>query len=362
MSLSHKIVLGLLVAAGLAILTAAFLSVGRSGSVRARPAVRPVTPARLHTPGLRSDAAQHLREMPPPEGRWGSISGNVWTSTGAPAHDAVITAVTFDGVPRIAGQTRTDVEGRFLLTQLTPAVYTIQAESSGSFAFRDGVVVDPDQTTPMSALFLRAGKSFRLLILDPRRAPASGVTVRVGRIHSRSERSAYDVLVAELSTDAAGRFELPPLPDGAYRLQAFRTVVENGLKQLRDSETHEFEIAGGTLSAKILWPGDPERSRAELEILDGSGHPVQGAWAAAYRVQYRPRFSFGILEDEVTTDARGRAVLALRHSGSHCAVVLSGGGSFFRPFRALAGGLYEIENQNGKPIPIGPRVVGRIGP
>jgi|GEM_PF-5821130 len=90
MSLTHKIVLAILTAGGLAVLTLALVSVGRSAAPTPRSSLRL---ARGDLDGSEfsssySSLPQRPREATAAEGRTGSIAGTVADPSGVPAADA----------------------------------------------------------------------------------------------------------------------------------------------------------------------------------------------------------------------------------------------------------------------------------
>ncbi len=324
MSLTHKIVLAILTAGGLAVLTLALVSVGRSAAPTPRSSLRL---ARGDLDGSEfsssySSLPQRPREATAAEGRTGSIAGTVADPSGVPAADADISAITFDGRPTIGGTTRSRADGTFLLSALAPGAYTVTAQRAGvGHAVREQVTVEADRSTTMEPLLLRAGTLLPLLLLDPDRKPAAGATVRIDSIFSRPDRSSYAVLFGELKTDSIGRVTIDALPDGRYQLGIVPAAGHR--------EAHSFEVEDRVLIARFLpRPGRAPSggARVEFELQDGRGLSLQGAQVHLYRVEPRGgRLSFGLRVAEGFSDARGRASFTALPDSLYAAVLIAPG-------------------------------------
>ncbi len=153
-----------------------------------------------------------------------SVSGIVVDPSGTPVNDAKVTSRSRTDL-RIAMSGRdhsdatTDAEGRFTLRELEPGSRTVSASAQG-FAESEPESVDlsPGATTGELRLRLRLGGRIAGVVVDESGKAIPGPRITAFCFAARINKNA--------TADADGRFEIPDLAPGTYRVQALPTERE----------------------------------------------------------------------------------------------------------------------------------------
>lgn len=168
----------------------------------------------------RANVRPILKDKGPTEVQWmlspaATLTGIVVDAkTGEPVADAKVTVGT-DRFGRNNPETRTDSEGRYLLSSLNSGSAVVNVISSNFAPTVETVVVKATQQ--VTANFqLEAGKSVTGVVADSKGKPISGVHLVCDTWNSQRmfDRDAY--------TDVNGRFELPHMPSTAVEVHVLK--------------------------------------------------------------------------------------------------------------------------------------------
>jgi hypothetical protein len=149
----------------------------------------------------------------------GSISGAITdAATGAPAANALVTALPSSGRPSV----RTDVEGHYILRGLAPGQYRlVVAAVPGFFANTRGVSVNPGQALTSIDFRLKALGQISGKVLNENGEPVAGVDV-LG-LGSRYQQGTLSYLLSAMPgrSDDRGEYVMPDVfPDVPHVLMA----------------------------------------------------------------------------------------------------------------------------------------------
>ncbi|TCK26195.1 MSCRAMM family protein [Pseudonocardia endophytica] len=184
-------------------------------------------------------------------GRNGGVAGTV-TGPGGPVDGA--TVVVHDVRGEVVATTVTGGDGRYVVTDLSPAVYTVVAVAPGMEPVTDSIVVDTTGDTGWDATLpapVHAGNG-----AQGRGRSAGGNGTLSGTARTKDGRPLGDARVALLNgdgtsvavadTDAEGRYRFGDLPPGDY------TVITTGYPPVADV----LHVEGGQRYDPVL--GHPE--------------------------------------------------------------------------------------------------------
>ncbi len=270
--------------------------------------------AHVETDGLRLRAAAKVWVSPPPTA---AIAGNITDDAdGSPLQDAVIKAVRLGRVPWIK-RTQSDANGDYLLANLIPGVYVVQAKAKGFIAeFYDDTrnyleatplnLAENDTASGIDFGLSEGGKITGTVIADSDSLPLSGAHVVAFLVVK--PRFARHVL-----TDDDGSYTVDALPTGSYAVRANKP----GYKGEFYDDAAEFNDAQ---FVDIVEPETEEGidfALATASAISGlvtdaaSGEPIAGAhikvWPAANSTLARRH-----LARETRTNEDGEYIVQLR--------------------------------------------------
>ena len=195
-----------------------------------------------------------------------TIKVTVLGSNGRPAQDAEIALgqsgqeikVTRDrhlslGTMRPAGLLRTDSTGAFALPP-DDSIKQVVAINSDGYAATSPVVLSRERTLQL----LPFGRVEGQWLVNHQ--PAAGRELELAMVWQDDSRVRLD---ASTTTDSEGRFAIPQVPPGKYRLlwngrqednsNAYRPVAE---VEVRPGETSTVTFGGYVVSVRLRWPAD----------------------------------------------------------------------------------------------------------
>ncbi len=201
---------------------------------------------------------------------------------------SVVTDVRAEGMHPFA--TRTDAEGRFALSNLTPGEYTLVARRSGYVQQQLG---QASPSTPGRRLVVQRGAfagplEFALTrsavisgsVLDSAGAPADRVTVRAERL--RNVHGVWRLQgVHQATTDDRGEFRVFGLPPGSYVLSAY-PLPSSGLPDTfavtpaRDVVPTFAPSATSVHEARSIHVGPGEEAHAQIHLVEAEVSTIEG--------------------------------------------------------------------------------------
>jgi hypothetical protein len=184
-------------------------------------------------------------------GRHGGVAGTV-TGPSGPVNGA--TVVVHDVRGEVVATTVTGTDGRYVVTDLSPAVYTVVAVAPGMEPVTDSIVVDTTGDTGWDVALPAPGAAANGS--QGRGRSGRGTGTLSGTARTRDGRPLRDARVALLSTDGTsvavadtdtdGRYRFADLPPGDY------TVITTGYPPVADV----LHVEGGERYDPVL--GHPE--------------------------------------------------------------------------------------------------------
>ena len=212
-----------------------------------------------------------------------TIRGHVVTKAGTPIEDARISARTIgDARAKMRwGADRSQADGTYELTGLSPGTYRVEVETSKAVAPREGFKVEvPAAGTVDKELVLEDGGAIHGLVVDDKAKPVEGVEIDAHELtdqtwwNSDRPRSAED-----------GTFAIEATRAGAYRVTARRGWAD----ELRKPGTSDDDEQGEKVTVEI---GKIANVRLVVEtqsgtirgtVVDAAGQPVADAFIASAR-------------------------------------------------------------------------------
>lgn len=205
-------------------------------------------------------------------------------------------------------------DGRFTFRDLPAGVVDLEAwsPSHATARARDIVVRPPPSEEsgerPVSPeLFLRPGGRLAGRVVGSDGKPVEEANVGVRPTGANIRRLMNTDLPRGLTTDASGRFEIPGLPVGRYKLAASKTG-------LSDAETETIEIARGTDRGDIEIKLEKAASLA-FRLVDEKGDPLVGLSVALLPAREarrgRAAMRMGVMnvpEDQIEQGEDGKVV------------------------------------------------------
>lgn len=300
---------------------------------------------------------------------------------GRPVPRALVTALSSDreGVLGIGVRAKpTDEKGAYELIGLKPGSYFFQVSRFAGRPEQARLAVEIPEGVSEYRLDLDLPQSrIRGVVVDGSGRPVSGIVVRAG-----IEQGGLDAPgllgvilsngVAQARTDAEGRFELPSMAKGVYRLVASGRRGRAELRKYGEAWVSGVVVDGRTPVEGIVLTL-PLAGALEGVVVDGEGVPVQGAEVTYEREdRARPRGSgpadlLGLAVRPVRTGADGRftisgvspgkytvrAALEGRAPGIAEGVVVVEGRSTSVSLRVLRGATLRVRvrNVDGRTIP-----------
>lgn len=172
--------------------------------------------------------------------------------------------------------TSTDATGAFVLVELEPGTYELQASAEGFAAAEAAVAVD--EAAAEVELVLEPEQGVELVVRQPDGRPAEGVFLTLSR-------DGVEVASRQLTCDAQGRTALKGLAPGGYEGMVLgRQYWRGGIGVPGPAVTVLLREAGGVIVAVPLAAGGAAWKVRALEVATGQQLP---AWAGRGR-GYRP--------------------------------------------------------------------------
>jgi 5-hydroxyisourate hydrolase-like protein (transthyretin family) len=228
---------------------------------------------------------------------YGYLSGRVTAAeSGAP----------LGGIEARAGSTalaRTAADGTYTLGPLPDGPYTVRFYDPGLRRVTAYSLAPVEVTRGRTT----AGADGALTLMGIARGRVvdaeTGAGVAGVRVTGRGDYGAY----RPVYTDADGRYELPGLADGRYRLTLFDPA-----HRYQDGQTDVLDVASG----RVIEVADarlPKWGEVRGRVTDGvTGQPVRGAWVKVYSASNPPR-TLG----SAVTAADGRYAVSGLSSGAY---------------------------------------------
>jgi protocatechuate 3,4-dioxygenase beta subunit len=205
----------------------------------------------------------------------GSIAGLVVDEGGRPVDAFEVAALPSGGREAQARQGRrmrpvTSEDGRFVMDDLTGGVYAIQvvARDLGR-AVVSGVKVMPGGVTDLGRIRLAAGGVIRGTVVDAASAPIAGATVEARG--TDRPMGMIDIL-QNVSTDAAGAFQLRGLPAG-------RAIVIARHPEFAPGQSPPVDVEAGRAAEATVVMGRGGRIEG---VVRSKGGPPPGVWISAH--------------------------------------------------------------------------------
>lgn len=231
-------------------------------------------------------AAEQVLLMP---GSW-RMCGRIMDHEGDAMAGAAVVARPLDGELRasgVRGQAVSDADGRFCVSNLYAGVYEVAVDAGERGRLRlDRVALDAHRDD--LSLVLGGGGELLGHVAFPGGAPATGVLVQAVL------PDGGEVFSSRSLTDASGRFRLPRLRPGSYRL--FARGAEGlspwaSVEVVPSARPADYELkltgAGSTLEGVVTREGRPvEKATVLLEHRWGLDLPVMHATDAQGRYAF----------------------------------------------------------------------------
>lgn len=180
----------------------------------------------------------------------GSLTGTVTSfSTGIPIPNASITVRAFGVSGPIIAVSVTDNEGRYLVNNLPPGVYTVIANASGFGTAEASEEVFSNQVSIQNLVLLSRVSVVQGIVTDQGGTPLEDTLISLAKDGTS--------VVAEVQTDINGRYFINEIDAGSYTIVALNIDYQQSLQSFTvapdATATVNFVLAGnpGTIAGRV---------------------------------------------------------------------------------------------------------------